>query len=211
MRGDMRTVERQQRKWGTSIAAAAGLEVAVEGAHLVDPARPYVVVSNHVSALDPVVLFAALPIGVTYVAKRELLGVPVFGPIIARTGAIFIDRHDSARSHAAMDDAAQRVRDGQSVLVFAEGTRSRTGKLKPFKKGGFVLAIAAQVEVLPVSLCGVFEKLPPGGVVPRPGKVTVKIHAPVATAGMGYGDRDGLAERVRAAIEGGLGQNSRQT
>lgn len=206
LRGDWVGVERQQRAWGAALARAAGLRLHVDGAHLAVPGRPYVIIANHVTALDPPVLFAALPMGTTYVAKRELLDVPFFGPLIGHTGAVFIDRGDSLRSRQALHAAVARVHAGQSVLVFAEGTRTRSGRLKPFKKGGFVLAIGAQVDVLPVALGGLYEKLKPGELLPRPGEVTIRLCAPISTVGMGYEDRARLMAQTRAVIAEATGQ-----
>jgi 1-acyl-sn-glycerol-3-phosphate acyltransferase len=200
MRGDMRGVERQQRKWGEGILRAAGARLTVFGAENIDAKRPYVVVSNHASLLDPPALFAALPIGMTYVAKIELLAVPVFGAIIGRTGAVFVPRTDHDRSHQAMQLAAKRVREGQNVLVFAEGTRSRDGRLQPFKKGAFVLAIAAGADILPVTIRGSHALMPAHGNKIRSGPLEVHIHPPIRTAGLEYSDREQLRLMTQAAV-----------
>ncbi len=207
MRGDMREVEYQQRRWGEGILRAAGIDLQVHGQEHIDPKRPYVVVSNHASLLDPPTLFAALPIGMTYVAKIELLSVPVFGPIVKRTGAVFVPRTDHDRSHQAMQDAAKRVREGQNVLVFAEGTRSRDGQLQPFKKGAFVLAIAAGVDILPVAIRGSHELMPAHSNRIRPGTLHVHVHPPISTAGLQYADRDPLRQATHAAVASLLAAN----
>ncbi len=197
-RGDMVGVERQQARWAQAQLQAVRAQVHVSGAGHVQPRRPYVIIANHVSNFDPLVLFASVPTGMTYVAKMELLRVPVFGAIIRRTGAVFVDRGDTHKAVAAMQVAADRVRAGQSVLVFAEGTRSRDRQLQPFKKGGFLLAQQAGVDILPVVLRGTADLLPYGARVPKSnGRVHVTILPPIPTAGT---DRDALMATVHAQM-----------
>ncbi len=202
--GNPRGVEAMQRKWGHALVQAAAVDVQTEGAEYVDPRKPYVVLSNHTSGLDPLVLFAGMPIGFTYVAKSELLRIPIFGWIIGRTGAVFIDRGNAASARGTLSKAADRVRAGQSVLVFPEGTRSLDGKVQEFKKGGFVLALEAQVDLLPVTIIGAFESCPTGSNFAKPGKVILRIHPPISTRGLGYEDRDALMARAHAVIAGGF-------
>lgn len=209
LRGDMAEVERQQRRWGESILRAAHIDIEVVGRQHVHAQTPYVVVANHASSLDPPVLFSGLPIGMTYVAKVELLKVPVFGPIIARTGAVFVPRGDHGQAQVVLERAAERVRAGQNVLVFAEGTRSLDGHLLPFKKGAFVLAIAAQAEILPVTIVGTRDLMPSHAIAVHPGRVQLHIHPPIPTAGLEYADRDRLREHTRATIAAALPANLR--
>jgi len=206
LRGDARGVEAMQRKWGQDLVSAAAVEVCIEGAEHIDARKPYVVMSNHTSGIDPLVLFHGMPIGFTYVAKSELLKIPVFGWIIGRTGAVFIDRGNAAAARDTLSRAADRVRAGQSVLVFPEGTRSLDGKVQEFKKGGFVLALEAQVDLLPVTIIGAFESCPTGAHFAKPGRVLLRVHPPIPTRGLGYADRDALMARVRAVIAGGFAE-----
>ena len=148
----------------------------------------------------------SLVIGFTYVAKAELLRVPVFGWIIGKTGAVFVDRGDGQKARATLKRAAARVRDGQCVLVFAEGTRSMDGRVRRFKKGSFVLALEAQCDILPVAIAGSVHIVRKDSVLPRPGPVELHILEPIPTAGLSYADRDVLIHRVRSAIAADLGQ-----
>ena len=132
--------------------------------------------------------------------RSELSRVPFLGPAANAIGHIELDRGNRSSAFAAYDRAAAKVKGGISAIVFAEGTRSREGKLQPFKKGPFVLAIAAQVPVVPVCCIGAYELLPPGSISPRPGRVTVRIGRPIATVGLGYESRDELADRARQAM-----------
>ena len=196
-RGQMAEVEQHQVHWARAQLRASGVRVHVSGAAHVQVGKPYVIVANHVSNFDPITLFASVPTGMTYVAKMELLKVPVFGEIIRRTGAVFVDRGDTHKAVAAMQAAASRVRGGQSVLVFPEGTRSRDGQLQSFKKGGFLLAQQAGVDILPVVLRGTADVLPYGARVPLPGAVHVTILPPVPTIGA---SRDALMAQVHAQM-----------
>lgn len=204
--GQMRAVEREQTAWSQAQLRAAGVQTTLTGQENLQPGQPYVIVANHVSNLDPLVMFATLPVGTTYVAKSELLRVPLFGPIIGHTGAVFVDRGNSERAIAAMHAAATRVREGQNVLIFPEGTRSKTGQLTPFKKGGFVLALEAGVPVLPVVIHGTRRLLPYGARVPRPGLVQVQILPPHLTTGLHLDARDLLLQEVHAAMAARLQQ-----
>lgn len=202
VRDQPRGVEAMQRKWAHSLLRAAAIDLEVEGAEHIDPRKSYVVLSNHTSGLDPLVMFDGMPIGFTYVAKSELLRIPIFGWIIGRTGAVFIDRANAASARGTLSKAADRVRAGQSVLVFPEGTRSLDGKVQEFKKGGFVLALEAQVDLLPVTIVGAFESCPIGASFAKPGRVLLRIHPPIPTRGLGYEDRDALMARAHAVIAG---------
>lgn len=204
IRGDFKFVEAMQRKWGKALVDAAAVEVRVEGLHHIDRSKPYVILSNHTSGIDPLVLFHGLPIGFTYVAKSELLRIPIFGWIIGRTGAVFIDRANAASARGTLSKAADRVRSGQSVLVFPEGTRSLDGVVQEFKKGGFVLALEAQVELLPVSIVGAFELCPIGSYFSKAGVVTLRIHEPIPTIGQGYEQREALMAQAHAVIAQGV-------
>jgi len=158
-------------------------------------------VSKQKSWFDILAIEAMLPGTVRFVSKKELAKVPVLGPAMRRAGHIFIDRHNRARALGAYEEAALVVRERMSAVVFAEGTRSRTGDLLPFKKGPFVFAIAAQVPLVPLYCAGTFEILPKGSIRVRPKPVTIYVGEPIATAGLNYEDRQRLLEQTRAAVE----------
>lgn len=191
--------DRMQRGYGSRLLRATRIELVVEGRDGVDPARPVVFVSNHESWIDIWVILAALP-WIRFVAKKELSAVPFLGQAINAMGHISIDRRNLGSAFSSYDQAAETIRAGASAAVFVEGTRSRDGKLLPFKKGPFVLAIAAQVPVVPIVCLDTYEKLPKGSVSPRPGTVTLRIGAPIETTGLDYPARDALADRARAAM-----------
>ncbi|WLT32451.1 lysophospholipid acyltransferase family protein [Geothrix sp. PMB-07] len=155
--------------------------------------------SNHESQLDPPMLVAALPVPAVYIAKKELKYVPFIGWAGWAAGVIFIDRGDRERAIRSIHDAAQQIRGGKNVVIFPEGTRSRTGTMLPFKKGGFALALDAGVPIVPMATLGGHQVLPPGSMRIRPGRYQLRMGAPVHPSE--YGDREALMKEVRARIE----------
>lgn len=167
-------------------------------------AEPAVYVANHQSLLDIPALVLAMPVDFRIVAKRSLLHVPVFGWALWLAGFIFIERNDRERAIRSLDRAATTIRNGTSIVVFAEGTRSPDGDLLPFKKGGFVLALKAGVPIIPVSLRGGHAVLPKGSMIVRPGEIAVRFGAPIDTAGYAMESKEALIDTVRTAINDGL-------
>ncbi|HEU4700288.1 MAG TPA: lysophospholipid acyltransferase family protein [Gemmatimonadales bacterium] len=188
------------RRWGRELLDALGIVPEVEGLDRLPPGQPCVYVSNHVSYADVWVLLAVVPGSVRFVAKKELLRIPLFAQALRQGGQIVIDRRHLKSAFGAYDAAAAAIRAGMSAIVFVEGTRSSDGALLPFKKGPFVLAIAAQVPVVPVYVEGTREVLPRGRLVARQHPVRVRFGAPIPTAGLGYEDRDALSARAREAM-----------
>lgn len=189
------------RTWGVKMMRWNRLHATVQGLEHLQPGQPYVYVANHVSFVDIWVLLEHLPGSIRFVYKKELGGIPLFGPAVRASGHIAIDRQNRASAFSAYDVAAGDVRAGTSAMVFAEGTRSRDGRLVPFKKGPFVLAIAAQVPVVPVAVIGAFESLPKGSIAPRQVPITIRIGTPIPTAGLTYEDRDAVSSHCRRELE----------
>jgi len=188
------------RGWARWILWGAGTPVRIEGLERV-PAGPVVYASNHSSMFDIWALAAELPGSTRFVAKRELVRIPLLGPAMVKAGHIAIDRQVKTRALQAYEAAAAQIRRGISAIVFPEGTRSRTGELLPFKNAPFGLAIAAQVPVVPVYVRRTFEILPRGGWRLRPRPIEILVGEPLSTAGLGLEHRQVLRDRVRAAIE----------
>jgi 1-acyl-sn-glycerol-3-phosphate acyltransferase len=155
--------------------------------------------SNHESQMDPPVLIAALPLPAVYLAKKELQYFPFIGWAAWAAGVIFIDRGDRERALRSIHAAALEIRGGKSVVIFPEGTRSRTGQLLPFKKGGFALAQDAGVPIIPIATVGGFQVLPRGTLRFRPGRYLVLLGEPVDPAD--HPDRESLMTAVRSQIE----------
>lgn len=185
--------------WSRGLLEAGRIVVRVEGAERLRP-RPCVYVANHLSAIDIWALVTGLPQVPRFIMKKELLKLPLFGKAAAAAGHIVVDRQRRTAAFGSYQKAAEVLKRGASAAIFAEGTRSRTGRLLPFKKGPFVLAIAAQIPVVPVVISGAFELMPKGAAWPRSGEVTLRVGDEIPTAGKVYDDRDPLALQARAAM-----------
>lgn len=192
--------------WGTSawarrILRGAGTPVLVEGRERIPVGGPVVYASNHSSMFDIWALAAALPGSIRFVAKEELARIPLLGLAMVAAGHVTIDRTNRARAMEAYAQAARTIREwGISVVVFPEGTRSRTGELGPFSNAPFGLAIAAQVPLVPVYVHATYRILPKGAWRLRPQPIQLLVSEPIPTAGLTLDDRDALRERARAAI-----------
>jgi 1-acyl-sn-glycerol-3-phosphate acyltransferase len=191
--------------WSRCVLRFAGVRLSVEWRGAISPGRPYVFMANHVSAVDIWALFMALP-PVRMIAKKQLAAIPLFGWAMWAGRFIFIDRANAVAARRSIDEAGRRIRGGESVVIFPEGTRSRDGRLGPFKKGGFHLAIHAGVPIVPVALLGTRAAMPRGSMLLRSGEVRAVIGSPIATEGLTEADRNKLLERVRDEIAAMLGE-----
>lgn len=198
---DERRAQGVARAWGRSLLRLLGVAVEVRGQ---PPPGAAVYASNHVGALDIPILFGWLPGDFRVIFKSSLARVPLIGWYLTAAGHLPIDRRNAFHARHSLDGAAARLRAGASVAAFPEGTRRGARGLGRFKRGTFVLALEAQVPVVPVSLSGVVERMPRGLLSFNPGTVRLGLHAPVATAGRGVEQGEALAEEVRARVARGL-------
>jgi 1-acyl-sn-glycerol-3-phosphate acyltransferase len=182
-----------------TLESMLGVRVTVTGLEHVASGGPFVYAPNHQSHLDILALLAHLPGAVRFAAKDSLWRHPVVGAVLDSLGMVPIARDDSSRSIATLE----RVRDeGESFVIFPEGTRSRDGRLGEFKKGAFVLAIRLGLPIVPVTCVGTRRLMPKGSrLTVVPGEAELIIDRPIPTDGLRFEDRDTLAARVRAAIE----------
>ena len=192
--------DQTQSGWARRLLKAAGTPVTLVGYEQVPRDRPVVFVSNHQSWFDILALAGTIPGTLRFVAKKEMASIPLLGQAMKSAGHIYIDRQNRAQAIEAFEEVAGWIRDGLSTVIFPEGTRSRTGRLLPFKKGPFVLALAAQVPVVPVYVAGTFNILPKATLLLRPSPITIHFDEPIATEGMTYEDREQLLRRSHAAI-----------
>ncbi len=185
--------------WARGVLKASGVTTRCEGLENL-PAGNFVLVVNHQSHFDTLVLFNHIRRHMRFVAKMELQKIPVFGPALKRAGNVFVDRSSSGKDRAVLDAAIDAVRNRVSIVFFAEGTRSDDGVLRPFKKGAAVFAIEAQVPMVPAAVAGTHEILPKGTLAIRPRPASLVIGKPIETAGLTLDARDQLTEQAHAEV-----------
>lgn len=203
--------DRRLHDWSRRLVHEAAIDLAVEGQeHVPATDETFVVMSNHQSHFDVPVLYQVFPGCMRMVAKSELYRIPVFGRGLRAAEFIEIDRKNKERARQSIEHAKQRLKSGIHVWIAPEGTRSSSGKLGPFKKGGFVLALDTGARILPITIDGTRFVLPPHGRRVHRGKqVRVQFHPPIDAASYGYERRDELVAAVRSSIASGLPEELR--
>jgi putative phosphoserine phosphatase/1-acylglycerol-3-phosphate O-acyltransferase len=166
--------------------------------------RPAVFIFNHQSAVDTLLLCKLLRRDFVGIAKQELRRNPIWGPMFAASGTVFIDRFNHDRAVAALEPAVDALRHGLSIVIAPEGTRSTTPRLGRFKKGAFHLAMAAKAPIVPIVFRNALDVLPKHGLILRPATVEVVVHPPVSTARWRKRDLDRNIESVRRLFEATL-------
>jgi 1-acyl-sn-glycerol-3-phosphate acyltransferase len=172
----------------------------MSGIDLLEQGHTYIFAANHQSQFDIFVLQGYLGYDFRWLVKMELFRIPVFGKAMEVAGYIPVDRTHGRKALKSLDEAAQRIADGTSVAVFPEGTRSPDGKLGQFKAGAILLAIKAGVPVVPVAITGTHQVLPKGRLLVRPGRVEIRVGAPIAASDYTVKQKQELAERLQAEV-----------
>ncbi|WP_147653605.1 lysophospholipid acyltransferase family protein [Vulcaniibacterium gelatinicum] len=188
------------RLWAPGLLRGAGARLVVEGADAVDWSRPMVLVANHQSIIDICALFRAVPVPLRFVQKQEMQRVPFVGWYARAMGMVFLDRANPRAARRSLLAVVERLRQGETLCAFPEGTRSRDGRVGAFKTGPFQLALEAGVPVLPVAIAGSGAVLPPAGFRVRPGVIRVRFGTPIETAGRSPDARQALAREAQAQV-----------
>ena len=181
----------------------AGIQVRAEGVENI-PAGTCVFASNHCSNLDPVAMVPKIPQRVSLLAKTDVFKIPILSKAFRQGGVIPVDRKNREAAAESVDEAVESLKRGLSFVIFAEGTRSRDGRLQPFKRGAFVMAIRAGVPVVPVSLTGTQKLLRKGDWKLYPGEVTVKFGLPLDASQYAMENRQRLLEQTYEAVAANL-------
>jgi 1-acyl-sn-glycerol-3-phosphate acyltransferase len=184
--------------------AMVGVKVDVKGLEHLDPAQPYIFTPNHQSFIEVPLFVTYLGRNPGYLAKKEVFKYPVFGPGIRMMGVIPVDRSNSPAAVESAKQATRNIRRGKSFMVYPEGTRSKDGTLLPFKKGAFMMAIEADVPIVPVTVSGATKIMPKGEFKLFPSTVHLIIHEPISTKDYSKENVSELMQRTRAKIYSAL-------
>lgn len=185
--------QRYPRAWGRILLKTAGVTIRVTGMEHLDKQATYVFAGNHSSQFDIYSFQAYFPHDFRWIAKKELFNIPIFGLAMRKVGYIAIDRSRGREALKSLSQAARRISAGSSVLIFPEGTRSRDGRLQPFKSGAILLAIKSGVPVVPIGFNNTASVLPKGKLLPRGGKIVIRIGKPIPTTNFTTKDKQKLA------------------
>ena len=186
--------------WAWALLIATRVRTRIVGKEKIKKGQTYIIISNHQSQFDILALVTRLGIQFRWIIKKELLKIPLFGYALLASRNIFIDRSNTKESIESINRGMKRLPKGTSIMVFAEGTRSPDGKIHPFKKGGFVLAIDYGLPILPITINGSRKVLPKGSVVFTPGEIEVIVGDPIDTRGYTRESLPELMERTRQVI-----------
>lgn len=182
--------------WARLLLKASNVDLEIEGLKNLRLNRSYIIMANHQSYYD-IFLLLILPIFIHWMAKKELFKIPLFGWILNSIGAISIDRGNRGRAYSSIKKAVKKIREGATVLVFPEGTRSVDGKLLPFNKGGFFLASLSRVPILPIVIQGTNKIMPKGSFRVFSGSPKISIKPPIETTSLTPKDKSNLEKKVR--------------
>jgi len=186
--------------WAWALLIATRVRTRIVGKEKIKKGQSYIIISNHQSQFDILALVTRLGIQFRWIIKKELLKIPLFGYALLASRNIFIDRSNTKGSIESINRGMKRLPKGTCIMVFAEGTRSPDGKIHPFKKGGFVLAIDYGLPILPITINGSRKVLPKGSVVFTSGEIEVIVGDPIDTKDYTRESLPELMERTRQVI-----------
>jgi 1-acyl-sn-glycerol-3-phosphate acyltransferase len=207
--GDIRLLYRMFMIGAWNGVRLTGVRVKTEGLDKLDPARTYIFMSNHISNLDPPITIPLIPRRSSVMVKKELFSYPILGRAMLMGSLVPVDRGNRDAGIEAVRAAKQVVKQNLNMIIYVEGKRSFDGRLLPFKKGPFYLAMECGVPVVPLTIVGTHQVMPKGRFAIKPGTVTVMFHPPIEPKD--FGSREYLMEKVRAVIDSGLPEELRTT
>jgi len=186
-----------------------GVRVETVGLDQLDHSRSYIFMTNHASNLDPPIQVGLIPRRTSVMVKKELFKVPILGKTMRMGSLVPVDRGNRDAGIEAVREAKVVIGQGLNMLIYVEGKRSFDGKLLPFKKGPFYMAVECGVPVVPITIVGTHYAMPKARFAIKPGRVKVIFHPPLEPKD--FADRESLMEKVRAVIDSGLPEEYRQT
>ena len=186
--------------WAKISLKVCSVKVEVKGAEHVNRDLPCIYMSNHQSYFDIFVLLVGLPVDFKFIMKKSLMKIPLMGTTMRRAGYLSVDRKDIKKAIISMDAAAEKIRNGASILVFPEGTRSKDGHIQDFKKGGFHTALKAGCDIIPIAILNSRDIVPKGSLRIKKGTIKMSIGRPIPVKDYSKGNINDLITRTREAI-----------
>ena len=188
------------QSWAKGLLVLFGVRLHLQGLEHVDNSKPTIFMANHASPVDIPVLIAALNVDLRFIFKQSILFLPFIGIAIWMMGMVPINRANKQKAARSLKKAGQQIRKGKHILIFPEGTRTRDGKLLPFKKGGFYLSIQESIDIVPISINGSRALCGRNSMLARSGDIEIKIHPRISTQDVGIEQRHNLIAEVRKTI-----------
>ena len=188
------------RLWAYTMLAVSFVRTEIKNKDKIQKGKSYIIISNHQSMYDIIALVTTLGIQFRWIIKKELLKIPVFGYALYASRNIFIDRSNTASAIESINKGFERLPEGVSVMVFAEGTRSPDGRIQEFKKGGFISAVQRKITILPVTVNGSRRILPKKSLTMTPGKIQVVVGDPIDVTGYTIDTVQDLIDKTRQTI-----------
>lgn len=192
--------------WAKFVCYVFLVRVKINGLDNISNKQSYIFTSNHQSMFDILVVYGWLPFIFKWVMKMELRKVPFLGAACASAGHIFIDRSNPIAAKKSMTNASMQLINGNSVVIFPEGTRTKTGKVGKFKRGAFLLAMELKLPIVPITLSGSYDRLPPNSIFIKPGKITMHIHPPIDSTRYKMEESSVLLRQTQEIVKSGLNQ-----
>lgn len=190
--------------WSLLNIFLSGTRLTIRGKEKINTNLTHIVMSNHQSLFDVWALIGKIPLQIRWIVKAEIRKIPIFGYTLERMGHIYVDRKKRAAAYISLETAAEKIKNGTSVIIFPEGTRSNDGHLLKFRMGGIILALKSGVPILPVTVNGSRFVLPKNTLALMPGKIEVVVGDMIDASSYDENNKNELMEKIRSAIHENL-------